>query len=76
MNRISGKESTCQAGDAQDVDSIDVWVRKSPWRRKWQLTPVLLPGIFHGQRSLLHYSPWECKELDKTEHTLYYKLIN
>ena len=28
------------------------WVRKMPWRRKWQFTPVLLPGKFHGQRKL------------------------
>ena len=37
------------------------------WRRKWQLTPVLLPGKSHGWRSLLGYSPWGCKELDTTE---------
>ena len=40
-----------------------------PWRRKWQPTPVFLPGKFHGQRSLVGYSPWGCKELDMTEHT-------
>ena len=28
------------------------WVRKIPWRRKWQSTPVFLPGKSHGQRSL------------------------
>ena len=37
---------------------FDPWVRKIPWRRKWQLTPVLLPGKSHGQRSLGSYSPW------------------
>ena len=31
------------------------WVRKVPWRRKWQPTPVFLPGEFHGQRSLAGY---------------------
>ena len=31
-------------------------------------TPVLLPGEFHGQRSLAGYSPWGHKELDVTEH--------
>ena len=36
-------------------------------RRKWQPTPVLLPGKFHGQRSLVGYSPWGRKELDTTE---------
>ena len=37
------------------------------WRRKWQPTPVLLPGEFHGQRSLAGYSPWGHKESDTTE---------
>ena len=37
------------------------------WRRKWQPTPVFLPGEFHGQRSLAGYSPWGHKELDVTE---------
>ena len=32
------------------------WVRKIPWRREWQPTPVFLPGEFHGQRSLAGYS--------------------
>jgi len=36
-------------------------------RRKWQPTPVLLPGKSHGQRSLVGYSPWGRKELDMTE---------
>ena len=39
-----------------------------PWSRKWQSTPVFLPGKFHGQRSLAGYSPWGCKESDMTEH--------
>jgi len=42
-------------------------VGKIPWRRKWQPTPVLLPGKSHGQRSLLGYSPWGHKESDTTE---------
>ena len=46
---------------------FDCWVRKTPWRRKWQPTPVLLPGKVHGQRSLVRYSPWCCKESDTTE---------
>ena len=43
------------------------------WRRKWQPTPVFLPGESHGQRSLVSYSPWGHTELDMTEvieHTL------
>ena len=42
-------------------------VGKIPWRRDWQPTPVLLPGEFHGERSLAGYSLWGCKELDMTE---------
>ena len=34
------------------------WVKKILWRRKWQPIPVFLPGEFHGQRSLVGYSPW------------------
>ena len=42
--------------------SFDPWVGKIPWRRRWQPTPVFLPGEFHGQRSLGSYSPWGHKE--------------
>ena len=42
-------------------------VRKIPWRRKWQPTPVFLPGESHGWRSLVGYSPRGCKESDTTE---------
>ena len=37
------------------------------WRRKWQPTPVLLPGKSHRWRSVVGYSPWGCKESDTTE---------
>ena len=37
------------------------------WRRKWQPTPVFLPGEFHGQSSLVGYSPWGHKESETTE---------
>ena len=40
--------------------------REDPWRRKWQPIPVFLPGKSHGQRSLVDYGPWGCKELDTT----------
>ena len=46
-----------------------IWVGKSPWRRKWQPTPVFLPGKSHGQRNLEGYSPWGCKDSDTIEHT-------
>ena len=37
------------------------------WRKEWQPSPVFLPGESHGQRSLVDYSPWDCKESDTTE---------
>ena len=45
------------------------WLRKIPWRRNWQPTPVFLPGKSHGLRSLAGYSPWGHKESDMTEVT-------
>ena len=41
----------------------DPWVRKIPWRRKWQPTPVFLPKMSWGERSLVGYSPWGCKRV-------------
>ena len=46
---------------------FDPWVRKIPWRREWQLTPVFLPGESRGQRSLVGYSPESHKNWDTTE---------
>ena len=46
---------------------FDPWVGKIPWRRKWQPTPVFLPGESHGERSLVGYSPRGHKDLDMTE---------
>ena len=47
----------------------DPWVRKTPWRRKWQPALIFLLGKSHVQRSLVGYSPWGCKESDTTERT-------
>ena len=60
---LSGKESACQCRR----HGFDPWVRKILWRRKWQPTPVFLPGDSHGQESLVGCSPWSCKESDRTE---------
>ena len=46
---------------------FDPWVGKILWRRKWQPTPVLLPGKSHGQRNVVGYCPRGRKELDMTE---------
>ena len=59
---LSGKEPVCQCRRC----GSNPWVRKIPWRRKWQPTPVFLPGEFHGERSLAGYSPWGL--MDMTEH--------
>ena len=58
-----GKESTCNAGDPGSFPGLG----RFPWRRKCQLTPVFLPGEFHGQRSLAGCSSWGRKESDTTE---------
>ena len=59
----AGEESACHAGV---LGSTPGWGR-FPWRRKWQPTPVFLPGESHAQRSLGGYSPWGHKESDTTE---------
>ena len=64
---LDGKESASQCRRWKR-HGFDPWVGKIPWKRTWQPTPVLLPGEFHGQRSLVGYSPWGCKVLDMTEH--------
>ena len=57
------KEFTCNAEDPGSIPGSG----RSPSRRKWQPTPVFLPGEFLGQRSLTGYSPWGCKASDTTE---------
>ena len=52
----SGIEPACQCRRKKRY-GFGPWVRKIRWRRAWQPTPVLLPGEFHGQRSLVGYSP-------------------
>ena len=56
----NGKETACQCKRCRRHKRcrFDPWVEKIPWRRKWQPTPVFLPGESHGQRSLAGYSPW------------------
>ena len=62
------------------VKNLEIWVRSLDWEdllekgmaihasiREWLSMPVLLPGEFHGQSSLVDYSPRDCKELDMTE---------
>ena len=60
---LSSKEPPAKAGDAGSIPGLG----RSPEWRNGQLTPVLLSGKFHGQRTLAGYSPWCCKESDTTE---------
>ena len=63
---LSGKEPACRCRRC----GLDSWVRKIPWTRKWQSTPVFLPGEFHEQRSVGGYSPWGLKESDLTDQLI------
>ena len=56
----SGKESACQCRRWKRR-LLDPWIGKIPWSRKWQLTPVFLSSKAHGQRSLVGYSPRDCR---------------
>ena len=67
---LSSKEPTCQCRRW----GFDPWVRKIPWRRAWQPNPVVLPGESHGQRSLVGYGSWGCKESDTTERLNNHKM--
>jgi len=58
----SGKEPACQCR-RHKRHWFDPWVRKIPWRRKWQPTPVFLPGEFQEQRSLAGYSARDCRRV-------------
>ena len=55
----SGKEYACQCRRQR----FNPWVRRIPWRRKWQPIPVFLPGKSHGQRIPVGYSPWGHKRV-------------
>ena len=57
-----GKSSVYNAGDPSSILRLG----RSPWRRKWQPTPVFLPGKSDGQKNLMGYCPWVCKESDMT----------
>ena len=63
---LSGKESICQCNRCRRC-GFNYLFGKILWKRRWQLTPVFLPGESHRQRSLAGYSLWGCKELYVTE---------
>ena len=64
----SGKEPACHCRRCRR-HKFDLWVGKTPCRRAQWPTPVFLPRESHGQRALVDYSPWSCKQLDMTEVT-------
>ena len=63
---LASEESACQCRRGKRR-GFHPWVGKFPWSRKWQPTPGVLPGNFHGQRSLAGFSPLGCKDSDMTE---------
>ena len=65
---LSGRASTCYCRRHQRP-RFDPWVRKIPWRRKWQPTPVFLPGHSHRKGNLAGYSLWGHKEQVTNTHT-------
>ena len=72
-----GKEPSCQCRRC----GFNPWIRKNPWRRKWQPTPEFLLGKSHGQRSLAGYIPWGHKRVghnlvDQTTTERIYSLEN
>ena len=54
--------------EVQEMVGLIPGSRRSPWKRKWQPTPVFRE--LHGPRNLAGYSPWGLKESDTTEHTI------
>ena len=64
---LSSNKSTCQCRRC----GVKLWVRKIPWRKKWQCIPLFLPGKSHGQSNLAGYSPWahRVRHSPVTNHT-------
>ena len=52
-----GKEPTCQYRRHKRRGLVPGWFGKISWRRAWQSTLVFFPGVSHGQKSLVGYSP-------------------
>ena len=79
---ISYSGGSSQPSDQTRVSCIGRWILRHLgipayiYSRKWQSTPVLLPGKSHGQRSLVGYSPWSHKESDMTERLHFLSTFN
>ena len=59
MGLVKKKKPACQCR----INGLDPWIWKIPWRRKWQPTPIFLPGKSHGPRSLAGYGSWGQKTI-------------
>ena len=70
--QYDGKVSVCQCRRHKRC-GFDPWNGKIPQSRKWQPTPLFLPGESLGQRSLVGYSPWGCKESDRTKRLIHFQ---
>ena len=51
---------------AKQETQVQSLSQEDPWRKKWQPTPIFLPGKSHGWKSLVGYSPWGHTESDTT----------
>ena len=72
---LNGKESACQS-KRHRRHGFSTWTGKIPWRRKWQPTPVFLPGESHGQRSLVGHSPGVTKSQTQLSNWAHSEGIN
>ena len=70
------KNLPVNSGDVSEICGFDPGTREILWSRKWQPTPVFLPGESDGQRSLVGYSPWGRKESDMTEQLRFTSLTS
>ena len=61
------KNLTANAGDLKDAGSIPG--QEDPLEEDMTIHTTVLAWEIHGQKSLVGYSPWGCKELDTTEAT-------
>ena len=67
-----GKASACNVGDPGSIPGSG----RYPGEGNGLSTPLLLPGKFHGLRSLVGYNPWGCKESDMTEQLHFLSFIS
>ena len=68
LGGVSGKESSWTQYRRPKTLRCDPWSERSPGEGNGNSLQYFLPGKFHGQRSLVVYSPWDLKESDMTEH--------